>query len=71
MSWNNSDEKLLKELQERRQAYYNTMYECVERFISGIDLESSYEEGLIIEYLIEHATAARKILEPFDSEFTK
>lgn len=68
MNWTDEDERPLKELQERKQRYENTMADCVGRVV---DQHFTYdmELGEIRDTLIHNATQIRKVLEPFDKEF--
>lgn len=69
MTWTKEDELLLKELQERKQQYENTMADCVERAVGTYLCLCSMCSSTVPIGLIEHATEFRKVLEPFDKEF--
>lgn len=67
MSWTTEDDKLLAEMLERKQAYENTMRECVAR---AVDTHLTvYQVDEVVGDLIKNATVFRKVLEPFDKEF--
>lgn len=70
MTWTAEDEKQLQALQNRKANHTRVLEECVDRMVSQ---HFHYDMSLdqITNTLIENATQIRKVLEPFDKEFTK
>lgn len=67
MTWTKEDEKLLKELQERKQQETRVLEDCVRRAVNQFHLYHSATDELA-DALIKNATQIRKVLEPFDEE---
>jgi hypothetical protein len=67
MGWTEEDEVVLQRMLQRKQDDLNGKRDCVLRRVVWSNLEGS-NAGEITNLLIEHATAFRKLLEPFDKE---
>lgn len=66
MPWTSEDERLLKELTERKQAMQNILQGCVVRVVQQHGLNEWQSARERAEELIANAEQIRKVLEPFD-----
>lgn len=66
MTWTAEDERLLKELTERKQAVQNVLQDCVIRTATVLRLHHCVDADEAARDLIANAEQIRKVLEPFD-----
>jgi len=67
MPWTEQDERLLKELTERKQAVQNVLRDCVTRMTAELKLHHCVDADEAARDLIANAEQIRKVLEPFDT----
>lgn len=66
MPWTDEDERLLKELTERKEATQNTLWDCVIRLAVELRLHHCVDADEMARDLMGNAEQIRKVLEPFD-----